>query len=252
MKKRMPKQDERKVNMTTTLFLRENGAVTMSIVQKEGSFREVWKIDGLGENRKDQEWHYPCQNAKHPSLKKIPNLLVNPDFKLVVVTLGATGRVLDGFRVWKDSVLFPPHLLPRESPRLLNEYYGKVIPSEVQYMWWDDSIEPPCPPLYEMMGDRFAIWPLLLVTAHPRKCIVVDITGVVRRVVFGKQDTYRQFVNNGVSKWHAVSPDKVELYMNNKLIPPLANDGSPNSMWEVTSLFSPQGVHPVLYCQIRK
>jgi hypothetical protein len=52
MKNRMPKQDERKVNMTTTLFLRENGAVTMSIVQKEGSFREVWKIDGLGENRK--------------------------------------------------------------------------------------------------------------------------------------------------------------------------------------------------------
>jgi hypothetical protein len=40
-KKGMTKQDERRVNMMTTMFLTEEGPVTMSIVKKEGSFREV-------------------------------------------------------------------------------------------------------------------------------------------------------------------------------------------------------------------
>jgi hypothetical protein len=53
---------------------------------------------------------------------------------------------------------------------------------------------------------------------------MVDDLGRVRRVAFGKKNTYRQFVDNGVAKWHAVSPYKVKINMNATLVWQMADD----------------------------
>ena len=241
--------EEEVVTMKKIIQLSGEGPALLHVVTKKGSYHEVWKEQN---KTAGEEWMYPCQNAGSVDMGPIPTILVNSDSKPLMVTLGATGRVLDGFHLGQDNILIPPNRLPGEAPRLMREYFGEVMPPEVQYMWWDDRIvELPAPPLYGMMGDKNMIWPLMVVTANPRKCLVIDAFGRLRRVAFGKQDDYMQFVTNGVAKWHAVSPDKVELYMNKKLVSPLAEDGTSNKMWDVTSLFQHNGFLPVLECRIK-
>ena len=70
--------------------------------------------------------------------------------------------------------------------------------------------------------------------------------------IWRKKNTYKQLVDNVVRKWHAVSPYKVKINMNETLVWQMADDGYPTTEGDVTSQFLPQGVHPQLFCNIEK
>ena len=156
-------------------------------------------------------------------------------FKKVLVTLGATGRVIQEIRVYPSSGCLPqycnPTGLPEESQVLLHEYFGMDITSDLKYLVYshDNGLMRPSESvkgsLYHLLGKQFPDYPIMLVSPDARVHAVCDLQGNFRFVAIGKYDTYHRFIANGPSLWHNIPLENIQLEWNTEHIKPYNQNG---------------------------
>jgi hypothetical protein len=186
-------------------------------------------------------WHYPCQPASLLGPGHIADF-VGLEYRPLAVTIGSTGRVVGGYRIYPDSYIPVAEAISVDSSKLMHEYFGEQIPSDLMYLWWDDELPLSSfsDPLFQMIEARSQYYPLLVVGPDYRKCLVVDQNKHVRCVVISTYDTYDQFVNHGASMWYLVDPISIELSICGTIISPKNNDMTATLLLAVLNSLSPE------------